>query len=409
MRSWPAPYLPPTLTGIEHPPLQLRDSYTGKIGALGSSNSIYVCGITPYDATHLGHAATYLTFDLIHRYLSASGQRFDFAENITDIDDPLFERAHRDGVSWQELATSQIDLFVSDMTELRVIPPRSYRGVIESMDQIIETVKSLVTKNLTYQIDGDLYLDLTLIPGALENLPIPIHEALEIFKQRGGDPDRDGKRHPLDPLLWKGQVPDEPSWPAPFGAGRPGWHIECVAIALNNLGDAGQSSITVQGGGVDLRFPHHYMTAVQASAITGKPFSSLYIHCGMIGLNGEKMSKSKGNLVFVSTLVNEGISPVAIRAALISRHYRDEMMWSSAILTSTEEFLARLQSCLARMEVAPTSTLIAQIVAALSNDLDTPKVFELLQRWCSETENGSTGGEAGELARALDLYLGLTL
>jgi len=370
---------------------------------------MYVCGITPYDATHLGHAATYITFDLIHRYLLASKVHVSFAENITDIDDPLFERAKRDGVDWQTLATSQINLFTSDMSELRVIPPIAYSGVVESMPMIIEAIEGLIAHGVTYAIDDDIYLDLSKHPTALSNLPCELNEAISIFAERGGDPARSGKRHPLDPLLWKGESPDEPSWQASFGAGRPGWHIECVAIALATLPRARKTSISIQGGGSDLRFPHHYMTGVQASALTGVPFAAFYLHCGMIGLDGEKMSKSRGNLVFVSKLLEAGHHPNAIRFALLSRHYRDDLMWNDQLLADSEDFLQRLTNALARIQVAPTSPVIEIIISALADDLDTPSVVSALSTWVDSTESGGNGGEAGELARALDLYLGLAL
>ncbi|MEY3737052.1 MAG: hypothetical protein RLZZ251_768 [Actinomycetota bacterium] len=410
MRSWPSTYLPPALVETRHPSLSLRDSYSGElVEVLDNPVSMYVCGITPYDATHLGHAATYLTFDLINRYLLASGKSVAFTENITDIDDPLFQRAKRDGVDWRSLGTSQIDLFATDMTELRVLPPQNYRGVIESINDVITSVAKLIETGKTYSLAQDIYLDFSKIQGALEELPLEQAEAIRTFAERGGDPERVGKRHPLDPLLWKSESHPDISWHTAFGQGRPGWHIECVAIALNYLPEKKSSSISIQGGGSDLKFPHHYMTAVQARAATGKQFSHLYLHCGMIGLDGEKMSKSKGNLVFVSKLLQSGISPMAIRIALLWRHYRADTMWSDSILEAASALIERLNLNLSRTEVAPTSNVIQEIVDALAHDLDTVKVFEILKSWCSDTESGKIGGEAGELSRALDLYLGIAL
>ena len=371
---------------------------------------MYVCGITPYDATHLGHAATYLSFDLINRYLLASGRKTWFMENITDIDDPLLDRAKRDNQDWETLAHSQIDLFTSDMSALRVIPPQVYKGVVESMDDIIDIVSDHVKSGMTYDIEGDIYLDLTRAPHALDNLPFSMEEAEQIFRERGGDPDRVNKRHPLDPLLWRAHRDGEPAWPAPFGTGRPGWHVECVAIALRNLNSefaSTASSITIQGGGSDLIFPHHFMTGVQAQSLTHKPFANAYVHTGMIGLDGEKMSKSKGNLVFVSQLLKEGISPIVIRVALMTSHYQSDRMWSNQVLLEAQRIVERLQHCLSRTEVAPTSLVVASIVQFLSENLDTPKIFALLNQWCDETELGQTGGSPGELSRALDTYLGL--
>ena len=410
MLSWPDAYMPPALAGIKHPTLQLFDSYKGKkVDILGEQSSIYICGITPYDATHMGHAATYLTFDLVNRYLRASRKNVSFVENITDVDDPLLERATRDNQDWRELAESQIELFREDMTSLGVLPPNAYRGVIESMDEIISTVEEMIATGKSYILDGDIYLDLNQVDGAIENLPLALDQALKIFEERGGDPARVGKRHALDPLLWKARKGDDPFWEAPFGQGRPGWHIECTAIALKNLPKASSTSITLQAGGSDLIFPHHYMTALQAKALTGVEFASCYSHAGMIGLDGEKMSKSKGNLVFVSKLRQEGVSPALIRIALFTDRYSTDRMWSRELLDDANKLLARLLSALSRQEVAPTFEVVQEIVNAISDDLNTPKVFELLNSWCLKTEEGEVGGSPGEISRALDTYLGITL
>ena len=416
MKSWPTVYLPPAPTFIIHPRLKLSDSYTSKRESIeGTSVTSYVCGITPYDATHLGHAATYLTFDLIHRYLIASGAKLSFTQNITDIDDPLLARASRDNQDWRELARSQIDLFCDDMAALRVIPPSNYRGVVESMSTIIQYIERLMSKGNCYELDGDIYLDLSQIPGALANLPIPEAEAIEIFKARGGDPEREGKRHPLDTLIWMRKRPGEPAWESSMGEGRPGWHIECVAIALNTLSpenettNSKRTSISLQGGGSDLRFPHHYMTAVQAKALTGEAFASIYCHAGMVAWQGEKMSKSLGNLVFVSKLIEEGWRPEEIRLALIDRQYADDFEWNPEALDDAKALLGRLISCLSREEVAPSREIVQGIVSALADDLNVPKAIELLVAWCEATETGQIGGNAGEIARAIDLYLGIAI
>lgn len=410
MRSWPEVYVPPAPTNIEAPELKLLDSYKNNFVSINQRIvTSYVCGITPYDATHLGHAATYLTFDLVHRYLIAKGQQVVFAENITDVDDPLLERAKRDNIDWQALATSQIDLFVSDMTALHVIPPKHYRGVIESMASISDYIQKCQSKSLSYFVDQDLYLDLSKVADFPNDLPMPINEAIALFKERGGDPDRSGKRHPLDPLLWRAHREDEPQWKSPVGPGRPGWHIECTAIALNSLPSGENTSITIQGGGSDLIFPHHYMTALQARAMTKVEFAAAYVHAGMIGLDGEKMSKSKGNLVFVSNLLQSGVRSSAIRVALMLQHYQSDRMWSQELLDRANLIVDRLEFSLARNEVAPTIPVIQQIVKALSENLDTPKVIQALEDWCEQTESGSTGGSAGELSRALDTYLGVVL
>jgi len=234
---------------------------------------------------------------------------------------------------------------------------------------------------------------------------------LRIFAERGGDPSREGKEDPLDALVWLAQRENDPAWPSPFGAGRPGWHIECCAIALHYLKPASDDefAIDIQGGGSDLIFPHHEMSASQCRAIADQKFARTYVHAGMIGLNGEKMSKSLGNLVFVSKLISQGVNPMAIRWALMGHHYTSDLMWTNEILERATYEIDQLQLALAREDVAPTEKVIDSIIAALSRDLDTPTVLKSLRTWISETKDGATGGSAGELSRAIDTLLGLAL
>ena len=411
MHSWPEIYLPKLANRFTFPALSLFNTETQKIEELEKKNlyRMYVCGITPYDATHLGHAATYLTFDLINRYLRATGARVDFVENITDIDDPLLERAARDGITWQELAQSQIDLFRGDMTDLRIIPPKNYIGVVEAMDLVVDAVEKLRQAGTTYLVDSDLYFTVRSDSEFGDRSHLSQDEMLKIFAERGGDPTRIGKRDPLDALVWLSQREGEPGWPSPFGAGRPGWHIECCAIALHYLTpDAGDTyAIDIQGGGSDLIFPHHEMSATQSRAINGQMFARTYVHTGMIGLDGEKMSKSLGNLVFVSKLIQSGVSPVSIRWALMERAYGADLMWNDSLLAQAESDILRLQLNLARMEVAPTDSVITAVIESLSHNLDTAGALNHIRAWMDATEAGVTGGEAGELSRALDTLLGL--
>jgi L-cysteine:1D-myo-inositol 2-amino-2-deoxy-alpha-D-glucopyranoside ligase len=394
-------------------PLALFNTSSQKVETLPLKDfyRLYVCGITPYDATHLGHAATYVAFDLINRYLRFGGARVSFVENITDIDDPLFERAKRDGVDWSELASSQIELFRGDIVALHVIPPDHYVGVVEAMQIIIDAVSALHSKDSTYKVDDDLYFRVRLDPDFLKRTHLSEEVAMEYFAERGGDPQRSGKSDPFDALVWKAQRDGEPGWPSPFGLGRPGWHIECSAIALHYLGPdkADEFAIDIQGGGSDLIFPHHDMSAAQGLVATGQKFAQFFVHAGMIGLDGTKMSKSLGNLIFVSRLINEGIEPMAIRLALLGHHYRSDHMWGSSEIADASAFLQRIRLNLARMEVAPTESVIADLVAALSNDLDTVRALEAISLWCTATENGASGGSAGQLSRVLDDLLGLAL
>ena len=413
MRAWPDVYLPELPARFSVPQLSLFNTATQKVEPLPKKSlyRMYVCGITPYDATHLGHAATYLTFDLINRFLRATGAQVDFVQNITDIDDPLLERAHRDGVDWKDLAQSQIDLFRGDMTDLHVIPPKDYIGVVEAMTLVVDAVQKLKNANTTYEVGSDIYYRVHSDSEFGERSHYSQEKMLEIFAERGGDPQKPGKEDPLDALVWLSQRDGEPGWPSPFGPGRPGWHIECCAIALHYLDPDSNDeyAIDIQGGGSDLIFPHHEMSAAQSRSINNQRFARSYVHAGMIGLDGEKMSKSLGNLVFVSKLISAGINPSAIRWALMGHPYSSDLMWSDSLIQKASIDIERLQLNLARMEVAPTDSVIEKILDALSSNLDTPSVLASITTWMDETEAGVTGGVAGELSRALDTLLGITL
>ena len=413
MKSWNEVETPSIDSSISFPALNLTNSASGKKESIRRKQlyRMYVCGITPYDATHLGHAATYLTFDLINRYLTASGSEVRYVQNITDIDDPLLERAKRDGVDWTDLAHQQIDLFRSDMINLRVIPPAHYIGAVDAIPLVTDAIEKLSSKDSIYSVEHDLYFKVHADAQFGQRSHLSQEKMMEIFAERGGDPTRVGKIDPLDCLVWMSQRPNEPGWPSPFGTGRPGWHIECTAIAIKYLepSPSEEALIDIQGGGSDLIFPHHEMCAAQAQILTGKPLASTYVHAGMIGLDGEKMSKSKGNLVFVSKLVAAGRDPMAIRWALMKDHYRQDRMWTDELLVAAESELIALRSCLAQNDVAPTSDLIEKIVDALSDDLNTKGVISVLNTWVERTQSGDTGGDAQSLVGALDALLGIKL
>ncbi|WP_111765703.1 cysteine--1-D-myo-inosityl 2-amino-2-deoxy-alpha-D-glucopyranoside ligase [Nakamurella deserti] len=409
MQSWPAPKLP-VVPGVPVP-LRLYDSATRTVKPTEPEDvaTLYVCGITPYDATHLGHAATYLAFDLVQRVWRDN--RFDvhYVQNATDIDDPLLERAERDGVDWQELAASQIQLFREDMEALRVLPPRDYIGAVEAMPEIIRAVKQLMESGAAYRIDvpdadgelhADVYYDVRSTDAFGYESGYDRGTMLRLFAERGGDPDRPGKRDALDALLWRMERPGEPAWDSPMGPGRPGWHIECAAIAGNRLG----YTIDLQGGGSDLIYPHHECSAAHAEALSGRPpFARHYTHAGMIGLDGEKMSKSRGNLVFVSQLRREGVDPMAIRLALLSRHYREDRFWTAATLDEAVERLARWRAAAQRFGF-DTTEVVAKLRSALGNDLDTVKAIKVVDQWA---QNSSLGG--AQVAAAVDALLGIRL
>ena len=416
MKSWPTTYLPPLGPAFSLPPLRMKATRGSEEIATSHKEifSMYVCGITPYDATHLGHAATYLTFDLLNRYVRARGATVAFVENITDIDDPLLERATRDQVDWKDLAQSQIDLYKADMTALHILPPKDFVPVTDVMKIVERAVSKLSERGFTYLVENDIYFDTSQF---IADLPIAMDEALRIFAERGGDPERANKRHPLDPVLWIANRPGEPGWESIHGNGRPGWHIECSVIALNFLlgenfleidnSQRTEPLISLQGGGSDLIFPHHFMSAAQAQALTGRPFARSYIHTGMVGLDGEKMSKSKGNLVFVSRLLESGRDPMSIRYALLSDHYSSDRMWSEAVLLDAESKVASIRSALSRESCAGGVQLINTIINSLADDLNTPKALAAIEDWAGSVQEGPDS--TGEVSRALDLLLGLAL
>ncbi len=266
MRAWPAPDLPSL--PVQGPEVTAFDTAAGELRPLVPADGtarLYVCGITPYDATHLGHANTYLAFDLLNRAWRNAGHNVRYAQNVTDVDDPLLERADRDGIDWHELAARETDLFRVDMTALRMLPPDYFIGVAESVDEIGAAVGHLVQTGAAYRVDDDVYYDISSAPAFGQVSHLDQAAMRPVFAERGGDPDRPGKRNPLDALLWRAERPGEPSWPSPVGPGRPGWHIECTVIAREHLGP----EFDVQGGGSDLVFPHHEMSAAHLE--TGRP------------------------------------------------------------------------------------------------------------------------------------------
>lgn len=371
---------------------------------------LYVCGITPYDATHLGHAATYLAFDTLGRALRQSGVEVDYAQNITDVDDPLFERANATNVDWQELAQEQTDLFRSDMAALRVIPPDSYVRVQDVLVETADAVGRLVERDLGYAVptpdaDGDdIYFDLAAVeasglyePGFVSHFaPERLAEA---FVEFGGDPDREGKRSTFDPLLWRAARPEEPSWPSPVGRGRPGWHVECAIIATGALGE----HVSIQAGGRDLRFPHHEMSAAHASGLTGKPFADHYAHAGLIAYEGTKMSKSLGNLVLVSKLVAAGHDPAAIRLAVLSHHYREDWEWFDGELDAAAARLDTWRAAAARSEPSPEHAPVQRLREAIADDLDTPAAIRLVDEWAAQERPSAA------MRTAVDALLGIRL
>jgi len=446
---------------------RLHDTATGELvlASAGPVATLYACGITPYDATHIGHAATYTAWDLLIRaWLDAapevqdatdaesSPSRFTviYVQNVTDVDDPLLERATRDGEDWRELARREIQRYRGDMEALRVLPPTHLIGAVEALPVIERFSVRLADHGALYNVDEDLYFakladpqfGLLSGPGTASGLN-PAQMA-ELAAQRGGDPGRPGKKDPLDCLVWRAERPGEPAWESPFGRGRPGWHVECAAIATEYLGPA----FDVQAGGSDLVFPHHEMSASHARvalAPVERAFAQVYAHAGMVSYQGEKMSKSLGNLVFVSRLLADGVDPMAVRMALLAHHYRSDWEWTDAVLGDAQARLARWRSALARAEAAvpdaPPMTgddefgvrevefgppgaspataadgVLAGVRARLHDDLDAPHALVIVDRWADSllakaptriTPHDVSGARLGK--ETVDALLGITL
>ena len=414
MQAWSAPVVPRLPISPFPTQAQAFDTASGLVVGVGPASGpvrMYVCGITPYDATHLGHANTYVAFDLLNRIWRDAGLVVEYVQNVTDVDDPLLERAAQIGVDWEQLAAEQTALYAEDMAALNVVPPEHFVGAAESVDLVIDLIERLQDRGAVYPVDdpefADLYFAQSSDPAFGSLAKLDETEAVRLFAERGGDPDRPGKKHPLDCLLWRQQRAGEPGWESPFGRGRPGWHIECTALALHLLG----TTFDVQGGGRDLIFPHHEMCAAEGRVATGEEFARAYLHAGMVGLDGEKMSKSKGNLVFVSELRSRGVDPMVIRLALLSHHYREDWMWTEHELDHAAERLDRWREAVRLDAGLNADEVLVQVRAALAHDLDAPTALAAVDAWAGASMAiDSDDTDAPSLvARICDGLLGVRL
>ena len=419
MDSWRAVGVP--LLPGQGPEVKVADRGERVVAAAGPEATLYACGITPYDATHIGHAATFIAWDLLVRAWRDAGHQVRYVQNVTDVDDPLLERAERDHEDWRELADREIALFRGDMEALRVLPPADYVGAVEALPVIERLSRLLADHGAVYDLDGDMYFARSADPsfGAVSGLDAAT--MTELFAERGGDPGRAGKKDPLDALVWLAARPGEPSWPSGFGSGRPGWHVECAAIATEYLG----VTFDVQAGGTDLIFPHHEMSASHARvalsgrASPGEPvFARHYAHAGMVRLDGEKMSKSQGNLVFVSRLIAGGTDPMVIRLAILAHHYRQDWDWTDAGLAAAQARLDRWRAAVAAASAVPgppaTSAtsgtgVLAAVRERLADDLDAPGALAAVDAW-ADAVLAAPGGTDGPLVRdTVDALLGIAL
>jgi L-cysteine:1D-myo-inositol 2-amino-2-deoxy-alpha-D-glucopyranoside ligase len=365
---------------------------------------LYVCGVTPYDTTHMGHARTYLVFDVLVRYLRSQGAEVEYCQNVTDVDDPLFVRARRDGLHWYDLAQQHLELYLADCAALNMLQPTYFPRVTEEIATIIPVVEQLVTLGHAYVREGNVYFDISSDPDFGMMARMGYEEMLKTANERGNTPDDTRKRDPLDFVLWQASQPDEPSWDSPWGAGRPGWHIECSAMATRYLG----SQLDIHGGGSDLVFPHHSCEIAQTEPVTGlRPFVRIWMHTGMVGLHGEKMSKSLGNLVFVREALKEH-SADALRWYLLTESYRADFSYERDGVVEAEAQIARLREALepaAHQRIHPIaagsdesitpldlSRGREQFLAALDNDLDTPRALTILAQMTTDVLGAAVEG-----------------
>jgi L-cysteine:1D-myo-inositol 2-amino-2-deoxy-alpha-D-glucopyranoside ligase len=398
------------------------------VAAAGPAATLYACGITPYDATHIGHAATFIAWDLLVRAWRDAGHDVTYVQNVTDVDDPLLERAAAGSEDWRELADREIALYRRDMEALRVVPPAHFIGAVEALPVIERLSRRLADHGALYELDGDMYFARSADPsfGAVSGLDAAT--MTELFAERGGDPARPGKKDPLDALVWLAARPGEPAWPSGFGRGRPGWHVECAAIATEYLG----VTFDVQAGGNDLTFPHHEMSAsharvaLAALAAPGEPvFARHYAWAGMVRLDGEKMSKSRGNLVFVSGLLAGGTDPMVIRLAILAHHYRQDWDWTEAGLAAAQRRLDRWRAA-AAVAAAPSvatpnpaaasaagvpsgASVLAAVRERLADDLDAPGALAVIDAWADAAIAAPGSGDAGLVRDTADALLGVAL
>ena len=370
---------------------------------------IYVCGVTPYDTTHLGHAFTYVSFDTLIRYLEFLGYTVNYVQNVTDIDDDVLRKARELGMAWDTLGKRETERFLNDMDALNVRRPNVYARATAEIPTMLEIIQTLLAQGIAYENQGNVYYNVKRDPGfGIMARAIGLNDyqsMLTIANERGNFPDDPHKKDPLDFVLWQAQAPGEPAWPSPWGPGRPGWHIECSAMSLRYLGE----QLDIHGGGADLTFPHHTCEIAQSEHFTGKaPFSRFWMHTGMVHQDGEKMSKSLGNLTLVSNLLKD-YSADAIRVVLLQHHYRypwecfpDDLQ----VATETVELFQQVRRIVGDQVNGEDCLLHDRFKAAMDNDLNTPQAVFLL-RQAAETvvanHDLNTGSEILKLTRVLGL------
>lgn len=340
--------------------------------------TLYVCGVTPYDTAHIGHARTFMTFDVLIRYLRWKGARVRYVQNVTDVDDPLFERARRDGIDWRDLARDQVERFQSDNAALHIQPPDVFPWASEEIPTMIPIIERLVELGHAYVREGNVYFSVRSDPHFGEMARMDYAEMLEVANQRGNNPEDPRKVDPLDFVLWQTGNPGDPTWDSPWGPGRPGWHIECSAMSTRYLGE----QIDIHGGGRDLLFPHHPCEIAQTEPFTGRrPFARFWMHCGLVWLDGEKMSKSLGNLIFARDALKL-YSANTIRWYLLTTRYREDFSYERKAVPEAAHAVERLTMALRERSgdgpALDLSTEERALDEALGDDLDTPLALQVL-------------------------------
>lgn len=386
--------------------VQLFDTARGEVVPFepGHEVKMYVCGITPYDSTHLGHANTYLTYDLLIRRLEDLGHEVKLVRNITDVDDSILPKARELGVDFLELAAEETARFHGDMIALNTRPVFAEPHATKWVAEMVELVETLEAKGHTYVVDGTVFFDVRTFDSFGAMSGYDESTMVEYAAERGGHPDDPRQRNPLDFILWQPSLDDEPSWPSPWGPGRPGWHIECSAMSKGTLGP----TLDLHGGGSDLIFPHHECSRAQSEAANGVTFVNHWMHAGMVAYQGTKMSKSLGNLVFVSELVKTA-DPRAIRLALMRHHYRSDWEWFDSDIDTAAAMLDRMHRA-AHAPAGPDPDRYADRVrAALDNDLDAPTALYALMELADAILEGGDDPTAPTLLRELGALVGVEL
>ncbi|HTZ09763.1 MAG TPA: cysteine--tRNA ligase [Acidimicrobiales bacterium] len=372
--------------------MRLHDTPRGEIVAFepGPVVRMYSCGITPYDAAHVGHAQVYLTFDVLQRRLVDLGHECRLVRNVTDVDDDILRKARELGVHYLDLAAEEMARFDANMLALGLAPVYREPRATSAIAEILTLVDAVLETGHGYRAGGAVYFDIATFPRFGQVSHLSRQEMLVLAAERGGRPDDPAKRDPLDFVLWQPSAPDEPAWESRWGRGRPGWHIECSALAMRDLG----TTVDLHGGGSDLIYPHHECETAQSESVTGETFSRHWLHVGMVGLDGVKMSKSLGNLVFVGDLLKEW-EPMAVRLALLGHHYRDDWDWRHDDLVAAADRLERWRSAGAGQR----PSALDAVRDRLDDDLDTPGALAVLD------EEAAAGRAAGDGATLLGVTL----